>query len=92
MSIQSVTTKGNGNELSSEEPQSITNSDTGDESLGKKIREIRGLKGMDVEADCRDQQPEHQYAESDRKRKELTFHIHFTTTCDSHGCSNQRIL
>ncbi|HBY01069.1 MAG TPA: cupin [Rikenellaceae bacterium] len=45
MSTQSVIAKGNGNDMSSEGSRVITNSDNGDESLGKKIREIRGLKG-----------------------------------------------
>lgn len=35
----------NGNDLSTEEAQTLSNSDSGDESLGKKSREIRGLKG-----------------------------------------------
>ncbi len=45
MSTQSVIAKGNGNDMSPEGSRVITNSDNGDESLGKKIREIRGLKG-----------------------------------------------
>jgi transcriptional regulator with XRE-family HTH domain len=45
MANQTVTSKSNGTDLNSEESQSLAHSDTGDESLGKKIREIRGLKG-----------------------------------------------
>lgn len=45
MSTQPVNNKSNEKEIIAEETRSFLNSGNGDELLGKKIREIRGLKG-----------------------------------------------